>query len=113
MTVSLTIPDMPCNQPLDAATHDVMCLVKRHTYELAFAVPLPPYTLAGGAQPRVHVCVKQPCQTGGLVLNLEDVECLYEDLLQLMAYIQNERQALVRADPAVHPGPADGPPAHG
>ena len=35
MTVFLATPDMSNHQSFDVATHDVMCLVKRHAYELA------------------------------------------------------------------------------
>jgi hypothetical protein len=92
MTVRLVAPETSLDQPLDAATHDVMCLVKRRAYELAFAVPLEPHALTGGAQPRLHVRVKQPGHAGGFVLSLREVEGFYEDLLQMMQYLQNERQ---------------------
>jgi hypothetical protein len=82
---------MSHEQSFDAAAHEVICLVKRHTYELAFAVPPSAHGLPGGAQPCLHVRLKQTCVAGGFVLNLADVECLYEDLLQMVEYLQNER----------------------
>jgi hypothetical protein len=94
MTVFPTTPAMSCDQRFDAAAHDVICLVKRHTYELAFAIPPSAHGLRGGAQPCLHVRVKQTCVGGGFALNLEDVECFYEDLLQMMEYLQNERQRI-------------------
>jgi hypothetical protein len=92
MTISSAALETSCDQPFDAATYDVMCLVKRRAYELAFAVPHSPPALADGAQPCLHVRVKQSPQGGGLLLSLEEVERFYEDLLQMMHYVQNERQ---------------------
>jgi hypothetical protein len=94
MTVFPTTPAMSCDQSFDAAAHDVICLVKRHTYELAFAVPPSAHGLPGRAQPCLHVRLKQTSVAGGFVLNLEDVERFYEDLLQMMEYLQNERQRI-------------------
>jgi hypothetical protein len=94
MTISPTGSDLSYDQPFDAGTHDVVCLVKRQTYELTFAVPHIPQALAWGAGLRLLIRVKQPCQAGGFVLNLEDVQSFYEDLLQMIAYLQSERQRI-------------------
>jgi hypothetical protein len=66
MTVSLVTPDASCDQPFEVVRHDVMCLVKRHAYELAVAVPHSPHAPADEAQPRLHVRMKQPCRAGGM-----------------------------------------------
>jgi hypothetical protein len=87
------------------ATHEVMCLVKRHTYELAFAIPDLPHDSPEETQPHLHgrvnlhVRLKQTYDTEGFVLNLEDVERLYEDLLQMMEYLRNERQRIELSKP--------------
>jgi hypothetical protein len=73
-------------------THDVMCLVKRHTYELTFAIPHTPQTQTRHPQPHVYVRVKAPGQAAGFILDLPDVEQLYEDLLQMLEYLQRERR---------------------
>jgi hypothetical protein len=86
MTVSLAAPD-------------IMCLVKRHTYELAFAIPHSPQGSPAEALPCLHVRVKHTGDAGGFVLNLGDVECFYEDLLQMMEYLQNERQRVGLSKP--------------
>lgn len=99
MTVSLADLDISCDRLSSEETHDVMCLVKRHAYELAFAVPHAPHVLDDGAQPRLHIHVKRPCQAGGFALNLEDVERFYEDLLQMLEYLQNERQRTAASKP--------------
>ena len=99
MTVPLASPETSCEQSYDEVTHDVMCLVKRDAYELAFAVPHLPRTHADEAQPCLHVRVKQPCQAGGFVLDLEDVESFYEDLLQMIEYWQIECQKIGRTKP--------------
>jgi hypothetical protein len=91
MTVSPLVPEASLDQSLDAASRDVMYLVKRRAYELAFAVAQAPDASAHGVQPRLHVRMRQPCQGGGFVLSLREVERFYEDLLQMMLYIQNER----------------------
>jgi hypothetical protein len=99
MTVSLVTPDASYDQPFEVVTHDVMCLVKRHAYELAFAVPHAPHAPADEAQPRLHVRMKQPCRAGEFVLALEDVERFYEDLLQMIEYLQTERQKIGMSKP--------------
>lgn len=99
MMVSLVTPDASCDQPFEVVTHDVMCLVKRHAYELAFAVAHSPHAPAGEAQPRLHVRVKQPGQAGEFVLALEDIERFYEDLLQMIEYLQTERQKVGMSKP--------------
>jgi hypothetical protein len=92
MTVSLATPDITCDQSFDVATHDVICLVKRHAYELAFALPHSPQAMADKAQLRLHVHVRWPCQAGGFVLSLGDIERFYADLLQMIEYWHTERQ---------------------
>jgi hypothetical protein len=54
MTVLLTAPPPSSDQPFDLAAHDVMCLMKRHGYELALAVPHLPHPSAGGSRPCLH-----------------------------------------------------------
>jgi hypothetical protein len=99
MTVSLADPKLSCEQPLGAETYDVMCMVKRHAYELAFAVPHASRAIACGAQPCMHIRVKTPCQAEGFVLTLENVARFYEDLLQMMEYLQREHQKLGTSKP--------------
>jgi hypothetical protein len=99
MTVLPTAPDPASDQPFSVAACDVRCLVKRHAYELALAIPHPQHASAGGSQPCLHVRVKRPCHVGGFVLGLEDVECFYEDLLRMMEYLQSERQRIGPAQP--------------
>ena len=92
MPVSPAKLDAPHGRPPSEETHDVMCLVKRHTYELAFAVPHSPDALARGAQPKVYIRVKTPCRTGQFIFDLADVERFHEDLQQMLEYMQSERQ---------------------
>jgi hypothetical protein len=92
MSVSLANFNATYDRSLNEDTHDVMCLVKRHTYELAFAVPHAPQALACGAQPRIYVRAKTPCQAGRFILELADVEQFYGDLVQMLEYMQSERQ---------------------
>ena len=94
MTVFFADLDIVCDRPSSEDTHDVMYLVKRRTYELAFAVPHAPHALAHGAQPRLHVRVKTQCQTGGFTLVVEDMPQFYTDLRQMMEYMQSERRKL-------------------
>jgi hypothetical protein len=101
MTVSIATPDISCNQPFDVATHDVMCLVKRHAYELVFALPHALHAMADEAQLRLQVHVKWPCQAGGFVLSLKDVERFYEDLGQMIEYWQTERQKIAMSKPVI------------
>jgi hypothetical protein len=99
MTVLLTAPHPSSDQPFDVAAHDVMCLMKRHAYELALAVSHLPHALAGGSQLCLHVRLKRPWHGGGFVLSREDVECFYKDLLRMMEYLQSERQRIGPAQP--------------
>lgn len=99
MSISLEMHYTSCDQSFDPATHEVMCLVKRHLYELAFVVPLAPQSPSGDAQPCLYMRVKAMDNAGGFRLNLEDVECLYEDILQMMEYVQNERQRMEASKP--------------
>jgi hypothetical protein len=92
MSISPAHLDASPDRPLSENTHDVMCLMKRHTYELAFAVPRSPQALTCGAQPRVYVRIKTPCHAGRLSLDLVDVAQFYEDLLQTLEYMQSEGQ---------------------
>jgi hypothetical protein len=54
MTVLLTAPHPSSDQPFDVAAHEVMCLMKRHAYELALAVHHLPHAFEGGSQPCLH-----------------------------------------------------------
>jgi hypothetical protein len=92
MSVSLVTLHESDDQPGGNDTHDVMCLVKRHTYELTFAVPHAPQAETCHTQPHVYVHVKTPCQAAGFILDLPEVEQLYEDLLQMLEYMQRERR---------------------
>jgi hypothetical protein len=84
--------DAPHDRPPSGETHDVMCLVKRHTYELAFAVPHSPDALARGLPPKVYIRVKTPCRTARFSFDLADVERFHEDLLRMLEYMRSERQ---------------------
>jgi hypothetical protein len=97
--ISLAPPTMACDQPFDLATHDVMCLVKRQTYELAFTLPRVPHAVRDEAQLRLHLHVKWACRAGELVLSLGDTERLHADLLQMIEYWQIERQKSGRLKP--------------
>jgi hypothetical protein len=99
MTISLADRYISRDQSSCEATYDVMCLVKRRTYELAFAVPRAPHTLTHGAQLCLHVRLKTQCQTGGFTLTLAEVEQCYEDLLQIREYMQSERQKIGTSKP--------------
>jgi hypothetical protein len=99
MAVALASPETSCDHPFDAATHEVMCLVKRRAYELALVVPHTPHGLAGAVQPCLHIYVKQPCEAGGFVLSLQEVERFYEDLLHMRNYVQHEGHRLGAAQP--------------
>jgi len=92
MSVSLTTLHESDDRLSGADTHDVMCLVKRRTYELMFAVPHAPQAQTCSTQPRVYVRVKTSCQAAGFTLELPDVERLYEDLLQMLEYVQHEHR---------------------
>jgi hypothetical protein len=92
MSASLTTFHESDDQPRGHDTRDVMCLVKRHAYELTFAIPHTPQTQTYRPQPHVYVRVKAPAQAAGFVLDLPDVEQLYEDLLQMLDYLQRERR---------------------
>jgi hypothetical protein len=92
MSIFVADIEMFYGRPVSVEAGDVMCLIKRRAYELALAVPHSPHALAAGAQPQLYVRVKTPCQARGFALALEDAEQLYEDLLQMMAYMQNKRQ---------------------
>ena len=92
MSVSLTTFYESDDRPSGCDTHDVMCLVKRHTYELTFAIPHAPRAQTCRPQPHVYVRVKAPGQAAGFILDLPDVEQLYEDLLQMLEYVQRERR---------------------
>ena len=101
MTVLLATPDMSNHQSFDVATHDVMCLVKRHAYELAFALPHSLHAMADEAQLCLHVHVKWPGQAGGFVLPQRDIARVYADLLQMIEYWQTERQKIARSRPVI------------
>lgn len=73
-------------------TLDVMCLVKRHAYELTLAIPHAPQVQICRRQPHVYVRLKAPGQAAGFILDLPDVERLYEDLRQMLEYLQRERR---------------------
>ena len=107
MTVFFADLDIVCDRPSSEDTHDVMYLVKRRTYELAFAVPHAPHALANGAQPHLHVCVKTQCQSGRFTLVVEDITQFYTDLRQMMEYMQSERRKLSTSTAlgAGHPNP--------
>jgi hypothetical protein len=76
-----------------------MCLVKRHAYELAFAIPHAPQMQLYPPQPHVYVRVKTVGQTAGFILDLTVVEQLYEDLLRMLEYLQRERQKTEASKP--------------
>jgi hypothetical protein len=92
MSVSLVTLHESDDRPSGNDTHDVMCLVKRHTYELTFAIPQAPQAQTCRPQPHVYIRVKTPCQAAEFILDLPDVEQLYEDLLQMLEYMQRERR---------------------
>jgi hypothetical protein len=97
--ISLAPPDMACDQAFDRATRDVMCLVKRPAYELAFTLPHVPHAMRDETQLRLHVHVKWACQAGEFVLSLGDTARLYEDLLQIIEYWRTEGQKSGRSKP--------------
>ena len=97
--ISLAPPAMACDQPFDLATHDVMCLVKRQTYELAFTLPHVPHAMRAEAKLRLHMHVKWACRAGEFALSLGDTERLYEDLLRVIEYCHTERQKRGRSKP--------------
>jgi hypothetical protein len=97
MTVSLADHDVSFDQSLGEQAHEVICLVKRHAYELAFTIPHAPIALAHGAQPSLHIRIKTLCPTGGFILSLDDLRCFYEDLLLMMEYLRSERQKITPA----------------
>jgi hypothetical protein len=99
IVISLTPPDMACNQPFDMATHNIMCLVKRHAYKVSFTLPHVPHAMSDEAQLRLHVQVRGACQAGEFGLSLGDTERLYEDLRQIIEYWQTERQKSRRSKP--------------
>ena len=99
MSISLATLHESDDRPSGHATHDVMCLVKRHTYELTFAIPHAPQAQICRPQPHVYVRVKTPGQAAGFILDLPDVEQLYEDLLQMLEYLQRERQKAEASKP--------------
>jgi hypothetical protein len=99
MSVSLAILHESDDRTSGNDTHAVMCLVKRPTYELAFSVPQKPHAQACSTQPHVYVRVKTPCQAAGFILDLPDVEQLYEDLLQMLEYMQRERRKVGASNP--------------
>jgi hypothetical protein len=99
MSIPLVIAQMSCDQPFDSATHEVVCLVKRHLYELAFAVPHAFRSSAGGAQPCLYMRVRHLDHTGGFCLHLGEIERLSEDLLQVMKYVQFENQRMGASKP--------------
>lgn len=110
MSVSLTTLRASDDRPSGLDTHDVMCLVKRHTYELTFAIPHAPQAQTCRPQPHVYVRVKALGQTAGFMLDLPDVEQLYEDLLQMLEYLQRERRKTEGSKPlqASHQQPTPG-----
>ena len=108
MTVSLATPDMSCKQPFDVRTHDVMCLVKRHAYELVFALPQALHAMTDEAQLCLHVHVKRPCQAGQFVPPLGDIQRFHEDLLQMIEYWQTERQKITMSKPMIYTGDMKG-----
>jgi hypothetical protein len=99
MSVPLTTLQECANRPSGHDTHDVMCLVKRHTYELTFAIPHALQAQTCRPQPRVYIRVKTPGQAAGFILDLPDVEQLYEDLLQMLEYLQRERRKTEASKP--------------
>jgi hypothetical protein len=87
------------DRPRGHDTHNVMCLVKRHTYELTFAIPQAPQAQTCRPRPHVYVRVKTPDHAAGFILDLPDVEQLYEDLLQMLEYLQRERRRTEASKP--------------
>ena len=100
MTVCLETVVTFNDQPFEVAMHGVRCLVKRRAYALVITLPHSPHTMADEVQVRLYVLVKWPGQAGRFMLSLQDVERCYEDLLQMVAYIQTEPQKVAMTTPA-------------
>jgi hypothetical protein len=97
MTISITTTtttDAIYGRERSEGSHQIMCLVKRPSYELALAVPHAPQVTVRQDNSCLHVRLKMPCQSPAFVLDLETFKHFHEDLLCLLEYVQTERQKL-------------------
>lgn len=71
-------------------THEIMYLVKRSSYEFCFAVPRREVTHLSEERPLLQVRFKEQCQTPNLVLEIEEMEDLFDGLSRLIEYVRAE-----------------------
>jgi hypothetical protein len=72
-------------------TREIVYLVKRPSYTLAIAVPLPSPSRLSWEQAVVQAQLKRRGPIGSYVLNPSELETLYEDLQGLVAYLRERR----------------------
>ena len=81
---------IPPEQPRED-TREIVYLVKRPSYTLAIAVPLPSPSRLSWEQAVVQAQLKRRGPIGSYVLNPSELETLYEDLQGLVAYLRERR----------------------
>jgi hypothetical protein len=77
------------------ATYQVVYLAKRPSYEFSFAIPEDRPLIFSADQALFQMRFRDQHQPHGFVLNLEELEDLYEGLSQLLEYIRAERENVV------------------
>jgi hypothetical protein len=71
-------------------THEIMYLVKRSSYEFCFAVPRRQAAHLSEGEPLLQVRFKEQYQLSSLVLEVDEMEDLFEGLSRLMEYVRAE-----------------------
>jgi hypothetical protein len=91
------MPGSPMRMDADAAwksqraTYQVIYLVKRPAYEFSFAIPEGRPLALSADRAMLQIRFRDQHQPHGFVLNLEELEDFYDELSQLVAYIETER----------------------
>ncbi len=89
--------DTDFNRERDADMFQVVYLVKRSGYELAFSIPTTHPDYLSGAQAFAQIRFWDRRQGEALVLELKVLEDFYESLSRLMDYVHMEQQRDLRA----------------
>jgi hypothetical protein len=78
------------------STHEIMYVVKRPSYELYLAVPRTPLPHPRQGQPLILLRVKRQGQPQSVVLELPELEDVFDGMERLLAYLgieEAKRQA--------------------